>query len=101
MHCLRRLDTDLTVADREGEVHFDGQIWSGGLWDARAGYEALGLSSRAFDTTVIDAQFDFAPDTSFDAAATAIYRKALTRDGAAAAKVVRDAFAARGITVTP
>ncbi len=101
VHCLRRLDTDLTVADRKGEVHYDGQIWSRGLWDARAGYESLGLTSRDFDTTVIDAQFDFAPDTSFDAAATAIYHKALTRDGAAAAGVIEDAFAARGITVTP
>lgn len=101
VHCLRRLDTDLTVADRKGEVHFDGQIWSRGLWDARAGYEALGLTSRDFDTTVIDAQFDFAADTSFDAAATAIYAKALTRDGVDAANVIKDAFAARGITVTP
>ena len=48
-----------------------------------------------------DAQFDFAPDTSFDAAATAIHDKAVARDGAAAAEVVREAFAARGITVTP
>ncbi|HWJ10676.1 MAG TPA: M36 family metallopeptidase [Nocardioides sp.] len=101
VHCLRRLDTDLKVADRKNEVHYDGQIWSRGLWDARAGYEALGLTSRDFDTTVIDAQFDFAPDTSFDAAATAIYHKALTRDGADAAAVIEDAFAARGITVTP
>ncbi|MBM7516312.1 M36 family metallopeptidase [Nocardioides nitrophenolicus] len=99
VHCLRRLDTDLTVADRKGEVHYDGQIWSGALWDARAGYASLGLTSRAFDTTVIDAQFDFAADTSFDAAATAVYDEALTRDGAAAAGVIEDAFAARGISV--
>jgi len=96
-HCLRRLDTNLTVADKSGEVHHDGMIWSRGLWDARKGYAALGKSSRAFDTTVIDAQFDFAPGTSFSAAAKAIYAKALVRDGAAAAKVVRNAFAARGI----
>ena len=65
--------------------------------------DTAGLQARLgrADTTVIDAQFDFAPDTSFDAAATAIYRKALTRDGAEAAAVIEDAFAARGITVTP
>jgi len=96
-HCLRRLDTDLTVADKTGEVHHDGQIWSRALWDARQGYAALGRTSRAFDTTVIDAQFDFAPDTSFSAAARAVYAKALVRDGQAAAKVVRNAFLARGI----
>jgi hypothetical protein len=96
-HCLRRLDTNLTVADKTGEVHHDGQIWSRALWDARNGYASLGKSSRAFDTTVIDAQFSFAPDTSFSAAAQAIYDTALQRDGAAAAKVVKNAFAARGI----
>jgi hypothetical protein len=97
-HCLRRLDTNLTVAQRRDEVHFDGQIWSRALWDARAGYAGLGLTSRAWDTTLIDAQFDFAPDTSFSAAAKATYDKALSRDGAAAAQVVKDAFKARGIT---
>jgi len=99
VHCLRRLDTDKTVADKVGEVHADGEIWSAALWTARSGYAALGVSSRAFDTTVIDAQFDFAPDTSFDAAATAIHAKALSRDGAAAAQAVKSAFEARGITV--
>jgi len=97
-HCLRRLDSNLTVADKTGEVHHDGMIWSRALWDARQAYGALGKSSRAFDTTVIDAQFDFAPDTSFSAAAAAIYAKALARDGQAAATAVRTAFAARGIT---
>ena len=96
-HCLRRLDTNLTVADKTGEVHHDGEIWSRALWDSRNAYAALGKSSRAFDTTVIDAQFDFAPDTSFSAAAQAVYANALARDGQAAADAVRNAFAARGI----
>jgi hypothetical protein len=30
-HCLRRIDTNLTYADRRGQVHFDGQIWSRAL----------------------------------------------------------------------
>lgn len=97
-HCLRRIDTDLTVADRRSQVHFDGQIWSGALWDIRHAYEGLGLTSRDWDTTLIAAQFDFAAGTSFSAAAQTTYGLALERDGAAAAAAVQDAFAARGIT---
>jgi Zn-dependent metalloprotease len=96
-HCLRRLDSNLTVADINGEVHHDGMIWSRALWDIRNGYIALGLGSRGADTTIIDAQFAFAPDTSFSAAAQATYNTALARDGAKAAKLVRTAFANRGI----
>ena len=97
-HCIRRFDTGLTVATRRGEVHADGQIWSQALWEVRQGYVRLGLGTRAWDTTLIDAQFDFAPDTSFSAAAKATYDTALSRDGRRAAALVRDRFAARGIT---
>ena len=97
-HCLRRLDTDLTVADREDEVHFDGQIWSAALWDIRQDYVALGKSTAAWDTTLIDSQFGYAADTSFSAAAQQTYATALARDGAAAATVVKARFAERGIT---
>jgi hypothetical protein len=97
-HCIRRLDTNLKVADANGEVHHDGMIWSRALWDIRNGYVTLGLGTRRADTTIVDAQFDFAPDTSFSAAARATYNKALVRDGAAAATLVRNAFADRGIT---
>lgn len=97
-HCLRRVDTNLTVADRRGQVHYDGMIWSRALWDMRNSYISLGLGSRRADTTMVDAQFDFAPDTSFSAAAKATYDKALARDGVKAANAVRTAFANRGIT---
>ncbi|MEO7235004.1 MAG: M36 family metallopeptidase [Lapillicoccus sp.] len=97
-HCLRRLDTSLTVADRKGEVHFDGQIWSRALWDIRQGYAKLGLGTRAWDTTLIDSQFGYAADTSFSAAAKQTYTTALQRDGAAYAELVQEAFTARGIT---
>jgi hypothetical protein len=97
-HCIRRFDLNLTVADKSGEVHHDGQIWSQALWEIRKGYQDLGLTTRAWDTTFIDAQFGFAPDTSFSAAAKATYLKALGRDGAAAAGLVKQRFAARGIT---
>ena len=97
-HCIRRFDTGMTVATREEEVHADGQIWSQALWEIRGDYVNLGLSTRAWDTTLIDAQFDFAPDTSFSAAAKATYDTALDRDGQAAANAVKARFAARGIT---
>jgi len=97
-HCLRRVDTDKTVADEVGEVHADGEIWSGALWDIRQGYAAMGLSSRRWDTTLIESQFDYAADTSFSAAALATYNVALARDGGAAANAVRAGFAAHGIT---
>ncbi|MEO6413476.1 MAG: M36 family metallopeptidase [Pedococcus sp.] len=97
-HCIRRFDLNLTVADRRNQVHYDGQIWSQALWEIRLGYVAMGKTTRAWDTTLIDAQFRFAPDTSFSAAAKATYDTALARDGAAAAALVKDRFAARGIT---
>lgn len=96
-HCLRSVGTDLTVDDRKQQVHFDGQIWSGALWSIRESYEALGLGSRAWDTTLIASQFDYAADTSWSAAAAATYASALERDGQAAADAVRAGFAARGI----
>ena len=43
-HCIRRFDTGMTVATRQGEVHADGQIWSQALWEIRLGYQRLGLS---------------------------------------------------------
>lgn len=97
-HCIRRFDTNLTVAQRKGEVHYDGQIWAQGLWEIRGDYEAMGKSARDWDTTLIAAQFNFDPKTSFSAAAKATYDSALTRDGQAFADAVKARFAARGIT---
>jgi hypothetical protein len=100
-HCIRSFHTGMTVADKTGEVHHDGQIWSQALWEIREGYadvHGLNLGTEAWDTTLVDSQFDYAPDTSFSAAARATYEKALVRDGAAAAALVRDRFADRGIT---
>jgi len=97
-HCIRRFDTDLTVDDAIGEVHFDGQIWSQALWEIRQGYPGLGFTTADWDRTLVDSQFDYAPDTSFSAAAKATYAKALANQGAAAAALVKARFAARGIT---
>ena len=97
-HCLRRLDSGLVLEERRGEVHFDGMIWSQALWDIRQRYVALGIGTRRWDATYIDSQFDYAPDTSFSDAARTTYRRALARDGLAAAHAVRAGFAARHIT---
>lgn len=96
-HCLRRLDTGRVLEDRIGEVHYDGTIWSGALWSIRQSYVSLGLGTRAWDTTLVDSQFDYAADTSFSDAARATYRTALARDGRKAADAVRAGFAARHI----
>jgi zinc metalloprotease ZmpB len=97
-HCLRRLDSGLVLEDRRGEVHFDGMIWSHALWDIRQRYVSLGFTTRDWDRTLIDSQFDYAPDTSFSDAARATYLKALANQGPAAANAVKDAFADRHIT---
>ena len=99
-HCIRRFDTNLTVATRGGEVHYDGQIWSQALWEIRQGYVARHLTTRAWDTTLVESQFAYAPGTSFSAAARATYDTALRRDGKTAAALVRSRFAARGISFT-
>jgi hypothetical protein len=93
IHCLRRVDTDLHYPeDLNGRVHHDGQIWSRALWDIR---NALG-HVRA-DTIILEAQFQFAPDTSMPAAAQATVDAAQALYGPAEASAVLAAFQARGI----
>ena len=91
-HCLRRVDADLHYpADLNGEVHHDGQIWSRALWDIR---QALG-SGKA-DTIILQGSFDF-PGTSMTDLANRTVAAARSLYGNATAKVVKAAFAARGI----
>ncbi|MEV6208921.1 M4 family metallopeptidase [Kitasatospora sp. NPDC051914] len=92
VHCLRRLDTGKVYGDKVGEVHADGEIWSQALYDIR---KALG--ARTADRIIVNAQFSFAPDTSFSAAALATVDTARRMYGAGAADTVRQAFAARQI----
>jgi thermolysin metallopeptidase-like protein len=93
VHCLRRLDgTKHYPEDVVGEVHADGEIWSRALWDIRRG-----LGDTKASTLIVEAQFDFAPDTSFRAAAQATVAAAQRLYGAQAAQVTRAAFADRGI----
>ncbi|MEU3554799.1 M4 family metallopeptidase [Streptomyces fragilis] len=91
-HCLRRVDGSKTYADRVGQVHADGQIWSRALFDIRGA-----LGARTADRIIVNAQFDFAPDTGFGDAARATVATAEEMYGAKAADAVRAAFRARGI----
>jgi Thermolysin metallopeptidase, alpha-helical domain/Fungalysin/Thermolysin Propeptide Motif len=91
-HCLRRTDLDLTVDDQNGGIHHDGQIWSRALWDI---HNALGR--RTADTIILEAQFSFAPDTSFRDAALDTVAAARALFGRTAARTVERAFRDRGI----
>ncbi|MCW3843761.1 M36 family metallopeptidase [Micromonospora yasonensis] len=92
-HCLRRLDgTKVYPGDLRGEVHADGEIWSRALWDIRTA-----LGDRRATTLIVDAQFDFAKDTTFRDAALATVAAAQRLYGTQAANAARAAFAARGI----
>jgi hypothetical protein len=91
-HCLRRVDSNLTYADLDGRVHHDGQVWSRALWDIRAA-----LGNVQADTIILEAQFDFAPDTTMHDAALATVAAAQRLYGNAAENAARAAFEARGV----
>ncbi len=92
-HCLRRVDRDLHYpTDLNGAVHHDGQIWSRALWDIRNK-----LGNVKADTIILEAIFDFAPDTTMPAAAQATVNVAQQLYGKPAAKAVYQAFQDRGI----
>ncbi|MEU7553658.1 M4 family metallopeptidase [Streptomyces sp. NPDC044571] len=91
-HCLRRIDGDKVYADRVGEVHADGEIWSRALFDIRGA-----LGARTADRIIVNAQFGFRPDTSFQDAALTTIATAQRMYGKSAADAVRAAFRARQI----
>ncbi|MCT9929893.1 M36 family metallopeptidase [Planotetraspora sp. A-T 1434] len=92
-HCLRRLDgTKHYPEDVIGEVHADGEIWSSALYEIRAK-----LGDKLASTAIIDAQFDFAKDTTFRAAAEATVAAAQRHGGSTAAAAARAAFTSRGL----
>ena len=92
-HCLRsdRRHEDYPE-DMEGEVHDDGEIWSQALWDIN---KALGRDKA--NTAIVEAQFDFAPNTTFAAAAQHTVQTARVMYGADAAAAVKQAFVIRKI----
>ena len=92
IHCLRRVDLDLTVDDMDGRIHHDGQVWSRALFDI---HQALGRETA--DRIILQAQFDFGRDPSFEEAALATVAAADDLEGHGAAIKVRRAFEDRGI----
>ena len=92
-HCLRRLDgTKHYPADVTADPHATGEIWSRALWDIRTT-----LGDTEASKVIVDAQFGFAADTDFHAAAVATVAAAQRLYGSAAAAAVTSAFHARGI----
>lgn len=92
-HCLRRVDLDLHYPeDLTGRIHRDGQIWSRALWDIRGQ-----LGPVMADTLILEAQFDFAADTSMPDAARVTVATAKRLYGKRVANIVQAAFEARGI----
>ena len=91
-HCIRRLDTTKTVANRTGEVHADGEIWSHALWDVN---KAFGRDKAT--RIILEAQFSYAPTTTWAAAAQKTVDAATALYGSTDAATVRAAFQARGI----
>ena len=92
-HCLRRVDgTKVYPRDVVGEVHADGEIWSRALFDIHA---ALGRTNA--NKVVLEAQFSYAPNTTFRAAAQTTVNTARTLLGQAAADACQAAFHNRGI----
>lgn len=91
-HCLRRVDTDKTTDDIEGEVHADGEIWSAALW---AIHGKLGRD-RA-NKVILESQFNYTPGTTFAAAAQKVVAAARALYGDPAATACTQAFQARKI----
>jgi hypothetical protein len=92
-HCLRRVDgPKVYPGSLDGEVHDDGEIWSRALFDI---FKAVGRTKA--DTTILEAQFSFAPGTSMPDAARAIVNTAQALYGNSAANACTTAFHNRGI----
>jgi Zn-dependent metalloprotease len=94
-HCLRRTSLDLTMSDYDRwDIHWSGQIWSRALRDINAG-----LGTDAATRLIVEAQFAFAPGTSFRAAAQRTVEAAtlLFPERPTVAEDVRRAFVRREI----
>ncbi len=92
-HCLRVTDnTKMYPGDLDGEVHDDGEIWSHALWNMNV---ALGRDQAT--TIIIEAQFNYAPNTTMPAAAQDTVDAAKKLYGKAVAAKTKQAFQDRGI----
>jgi hypothetical protein len=95
--CLRRLDRALHWPEnRAQQQHADGEIWSGGLWAARAT-----IGADTMDTLVIEHHFLLSTTESMATAADALVATDTNTFGGANTLPLRRALFARGTLRTP
>lgn len=95
--CLRRLDTSKHYPQSVvGEVHADGEIWSGALWQIRG---AIGATKA--DKVILQHHFLINSNATFNQAANALVTAAINL-GYTASEVqsIRQILTNRGFTVT-
>lgn len=93
MHCLRTTVTDkMYPGDLDGEVHDDGEIWSHALWNMN---ESLGRDQAT--TIIVEATFNYAPNTTMPQAAQKTVDAAQKLYGKKVAAKTKAAFQDRGI----
>jgi Zn-dependent metalloprotease len=95
--CLRRLDTAKHYPESVvGEVHADGEIWSGALWNIR-----VALGAAAADKVILQHHFLLPANPSFNTAANALVTAAKNLGYTSAqCGSVKTALVNRGFAVT-
>ncbi|MFL5345416.1 MAG: M36 family metallopeptidase [Hyalangium sp.] len=95
--CLRRLDTTKHYPESvAGEVHADGEIWSGALWNIRTS-----LGATRADTLILQHHFLLPTNPSFNTAANALVTAAVNLGYTSAdCGTVKTHLQNRGFTVT-
>jgi Zn-dependent metalloprotease len=95
--CLRRLDTTKHYPESvKGEVHADGEIWSGALWNIRGS-----LGGARADTLILQHHFLLSTNPSFNTAANALVTAATNLGySSTECSAVKTHLQNRGFTVT-
>jgi uncharacterized protein (TIGR03382 family) len=94
--CLRRVDgTEHYPEDASGQVHDDGEIWSGALWRARAT-----VPPATMDTLVLEHHFLIGAAASFDQAANAVLMADTMLNGGANQPALREGLYRNGMLRT-
>ncbi|WCD94132.1 hypothetical protein PGH47_00015 [Streptomyces sp. HUAS 31] len=91
-HCLHRINSDQTHADRISKVHTDSEIWSRAPPDIHTT-----PGPRIADQITVNAQFGFSPDTSFTAAAQTTVATTQKKHGKTTANPARTALQTQAI----
>ncbi|MBI2877782.1 MAG: pre-peptidase C-terminal domain-containing protein [Candidatus Tectomicrobia bacterium] len=99
VNCLRRVDglredgiKKHYPEDLVGEVHGDGEIWSGALWEIRRQ-----LGPIAADQLIMESNFLLDPDDNFRAGALALLEADAMRNGGANQEFITKVFEEMGI----